>query len=280
MITLRWAPFPGADVASYRVYRSIIGFRAPVLTPAALSGKTLILRMNSSTSSQTITFDGVAPTVDKINAVLTGGRAYLSVDDSQYFLLRSDVRSSPGQVQIVGGTALTLLGLTQRTIFERSEDEVIAQITADPDPSVVMEYQDPDGVCLDWYTVTSIDSHGTESAKAPYRQPTSYTGQVCVLEGIVTNLQGVRMPDIEVIATLVKYPQEIGKCPQITLEPIKVVTGPDGRFSIPLLQGALVQLDIEAVGFSRNVTVPAKAYEFLTDLQVDLDYRYPLEYRV
>ena len=278
MTTLRWAPFPGADVVSYKVYRSMIGFVAPVLTPTALSGKTLQLKMNGGTT-QTITFDAVVPSFTKINATLTGGRAYPSVSDSQYFLLRSDIRSSPGSVQIVGGTSLVSFGLTPRLIQEKSEDTVIAQIAANPDPNVVMEYTDPDGVCQDWYTVTSVDSHGTESAKAPYRQPTSYTGPICVLEGIVTNLQGARMPDIEVIATLVKYPQEIGKCPQITLEPITVYTGSDGRFSIPLLQGALVEFDIPSVGFSRNVTVPAKAYEFITDLQVDLDYRFPLEYR-
>lgn len=278
MITLRWAPFPGADVVSYKVYRSMIGFSAPVLTPSALGGKTLQLKMNGGTT-QTITFDTFYPPYDKINATLVGGRAYLSVEDSQYFLLRSDIRSTPGSVQIVGGTAMTALGLTARTIQEKSEDQLLDQIPADPDPEVVMEYNDQDGVCQDWYTVTSVDSHGTESAKAPYRQPTSYTGQVCVLEGIVTNLQGVRMPDVEVMATLVRYPQAIGKCPQITLEPITTYTGSDGRFSIPLLQGALVQIDIQSVGFSRNITVPEKAYEFLTDLQVDLDYRYPLEYR-
>lgn len=278
MTTLRWAPFPGADVVSYKVYRSMVGFQAPVLTPSALSGKTLQLKMNGG-STQTFTFDGSSLSYDKINATISGGRAYLSVADSQYFLLRSDIRSAPGSVQIVGGTALVSMGLTPRLIQEKSEDVVIAQITANPDPQVIMEYTDPDGVCQDWYTVTSVDSHGTESAKAPYRQPTSYTGPVCVLEGIVTNLQGVRMPDIEVIATLVRYPQEIGKCPQITLEPITVYTGSDGRFSIPLLQGALVEFDIPSVGFSRNVTVPEKAYEFITDLQVDLDYRFPLEYR-
>jgi len=278
MTTLRWAPFPGADVVSYKVYRSMIGFQAPVLTPVALSGKTLQLKMNGG-ATQTFTFDGASLSYDKINATITGGRAYLSAADSQYFLLRSDIRSAPGSVQIVGGTALVSMGLTPRLIQEKSEDVVIAQITANPDPQVIMEYTDLDGVCQDWYTVTSVDSHGTESAKAPYRQPTSYTGPVCVLEGIVTNLQGVRMPDIEVIATLVRYPQEIGKCPQITLEPITVYTGSDGRFSIPLLQGALVEFDIPSVGFSRNVTVPEKAYEFITDLQVDLDYRFPLEYR-
>lgn len=278
MTTLRWAPFPGADVVSYKVYRSMIGFQAPVLTPTALSGKTLQLKMNGGTT-QTFTFDGSSLPQDKINASIVGGRAYLSVSDNQYFLLRSDVRSAPGSVQVVGGSSLTALGLTARLIQEKSEDIVIAQLSANPDPQVIMEYTDPDGVCQDWYTVTSVDSHGTESAKAPYRQPTSYTGQVCVLEGIVTNLQGVRMPDVEVVATLVRYPQAMGKCPQITLEPITTYTGSDGRFSIPLLQGSLVEFNIQAVGFSRNITVPEKAYEFITDLQVDLDYRYPLEYR-
>lgn len=278
MITLRWAPFPGANVASYKIYRSMIGFVAPVLTPPALSGKTLQLKMNGGTT-QTITFDSISPPYDKINATLTGGRAYPSIADSQYFLLRSDVRSAPGSVQIVGGSALTPMGLTARTIQERSEDTLVAQVPADPDPEATLEYEDPDGVCQDWYTITTIDSHGTESAKAPYRQPTSYTGPICVLEGLVTNLQGVRMPSIEVTATLVRYPQLMGKCPQITLDPITTYTGSDGRFSLPLLQGSLVQLDITSVGFSRNITVPEKAYEFITDLRVDLDYRYPLEYR-
>ena len=279
MITLRWAPFPGADVVSYKVYRSMLGFTAPVLTPAALLGKTMQLRVNGGTT-QTINFDGTTPTIDKINATLVGARAYTSVANILYFLLRNDVRSAPGSIQIVGGTSLVLLGLTPHTMQEKSEDRLLAQMAADPDPVAVVEFEDEDGVCQDWYTVTSVDSNAVESAKAPYRQPTSYTGRVCVLEGIVTNLQGVRMPDVEVIVTLIKYPQAVGSCPQITLEPITTLTGGDGRFSIPVIQGTLVNVDIQAVGFSRNITVPNKAYEFLTDLRVDLDYRYPLEYRV
>jgi len=277
VITLRWAPFPGADVASYNVYRSILGFEAPLPDPTALRGKTLIFRTNE-TSAQTITFDS-GSAVDKINSTIKGARAYTSLADSTRFLLRNDVRSAPGSFQIIGGTALSLLGLTSKTIYERSDDTCISHVPASADPQGSIEFEDGDGVCQDWYTVTSVDHSGNDSAKAPYRQPTSFTGPVCVLEGIVTNLQGARMPDIEVIAKLVRYPQEIHKCPQVTLEPISVRTGSDGRFSIPLLQDTLVQIEIEAVGFSRDVTVPKKAYEFLTDLQVDLDYRYPLEYR-
>lgn len=273
MITLKWSPFPGADVVSYKIYRSMVGFEAPVLTPSELNGLTLQLKLNGG-ATQTITFDNSTSSVDKINATITGGMAYASLEDSDYFLLRSDIRSTPGSVQIVGGTSLSVFGLTARTIYEKSEDIVIATIPATSDEMV---YEDPDGVCQDWYAITTLNTAGEESLKSPYRQPMTYTGDICVLEGIVTTLQGVRIPDAEVIATLIKFPQEIHKAPQISREPIKALTGVDGRFSIPLLQGALVQFEIPIVEFIRNITVPNKPCEFITDLQVDLDYRYPLE---
>lgn len=274
MITLRWAPFPEADVASYRVYRSLIGFRAPVLTPTSLNGLTLQLKMNGG-ATQTVTFNGT-PTVDRINAVLVGGQAYLSVADSDFFILRSNLRTAPGSVQITGGTALGVLGLTARTISEKSEDEVIANLTALEDPEEVVEFDDPDGSLCDFYAVTTVDSLGNESSKTQYRQPITSTGAVCVLEGIVTDLQGVRVPDAEVVAKLVRYPHQTGAASQITLAPVQTLTGPDGRFSLPVIQGALIQLEIPAVGFAKNITVPEKSYEFVTDLVVDLDYRYPL----
>lgn len=278
MNTLRWAPFPGADVAGYKVYRSMLGFRGLILTPAAANGLTLQLKMNGG-ATQTITFDGVTPVIDKINASLIGGRAFASISTPSDFYVRSDIRTAPGNIQITGGTALPAMGIMARAIYEKSEDMLIATVPADPDPEVTIEFEDPDGVCQDWYAVTNMSSSGSESAKTPYRQPMTYTGGICVLEGIVTNLQGARIADAEVTATLVKYPQEVHKAPQITLEPITVLTASDGRFSLALLQGALVKIDIPAVGFCRNVTVPNKACEFLTDIQVDLDYQYPLEYR-
>lgn len=278
MNTLRWAPFPGADVAGYKVYRSMLGFKGLIVSPTAASGLTLQLKMNGG-GSQIITFDGTTPVIDKINASLVGGRAYPSIASPAYFFVRSDIRTAPGSIQITGGTALAPMGITPRAIYEKSEDDLIATIPANPDPDTLVEYEDPDGVCQDWYAVSSVSSTGAESAKTPYRQPMTYTGEICVLEGIVTNLQGVRIADAEVSATLVKYPQEIHQSPQITLEPVTTLTGSDGRFSLALLQGALVKIEIPIVGFCRNITVPEKPCEFLTDLQVDLDYRYPLDYR-
>lgn len=277
MINLRWAPFPGADVVSYDLYRSMIGFKAAIVDPSLLSGLTLILKINGG-AAQTITFDNSTPAVDKINATLKGAMAYLSLLEVGFFYVRNDVRSAPGSIQIFGGSALPLLGLVQETIFEKSKDERIAEIPALSDPSLMVSYEDPDGVCQDWYAVSTVSSHGEESRKSPYRQPVTNTGQLCVLEGIVTDLQGVRLPDAEVTATLVKFPQESEKATQISLDPIVTRSGSDGRFSLAVLQGALIQLDIPAVGFSRNITVPPAAYEFVTDILVDLDYRYPLEH--
>ena len=276
MNVLNWAPFPEADVATYRVYRSMIGFRAPLVPLATLNGKTLQLKMNGG-ATQTITFNAVTPIVDKINAVLTGGRAYASVNDpTTYWLLRSDVRTAPGTVQIVGGTALADFGLTARTISEQSEDLLVSSVPADPDPQAIIEFVDNDGAIQDFYAVTTLDSMGNESLKSNYRQPISATGPLCVLEGIVTSIQGVRTPDVEVKATLLKFPHSPAAASHITLEPVTTLTGSDGRFSLPLLQTALVQLEIPAIGYTRAITVPAKAYEFVTDLKFDTDYQYPL----
>ncbi len=271
MITLRWAPFPEANVVAYRVYRSIIGFRAPIVS---LNGLTLQLKMNGG-ATQTITFD-TSNIIQKINATLTGGRAYQSIEDAGYFLLRSDVRDAPGSVRIMGGTALTLLGQTARTISEKSETTLLAQVPALVDPNELVDYEDPDGALQDFYSLSTVDSFGNESLKTTPRQPITSTGPICVLEGIVVDLQGVRTPDAEVTAKLVRFPHKTGAVSQVTTAPICTLTGPDGRFSLVVLQCALIQLEVPALGFSRNITVPAKSYEFITDLLVDLDYRFPL----
>jgi hypothetical protein len=256
----------------------MIGFRALAALPSALVGKTLSLKLNGG-STQTITFSGTASAVDQINAVLTGGKAFASNADSAYFFVRSNIRSAPGSVQITGGTALADLQLTARTITEKSEDLLVAEVDALEDPEEMVEWADSDGVPEDFYAIVTVDSFGNESLKTSYRQAVAYTGAVCVLEGIVTDLQGVRYPDAEISIQLIRYPQAQGKVPQITRHKLRFLTGPDGRFSVPVLQGALIQFEIKEVQFSREIEVPYLAYQFLTDILVDLDYRYPLEYR-
>jgi len=276
MLILRWSPFPESQVDYYKVYRSIIGFSAVKADPADVSGKTLILKMNGG-PEQTITFSGTASVVEQINDVLVGGMAYAS-SDTTLFLVRSDIREAPGSVQIVGGTSLPELGLSPITITEKSDSQYLASVDALADPNCPVEYIDHDGTPSDYYAITTVNNAGTESAKTAWKKATQFTGPVCVIEGIVVDLQGVRIPDAKVTAKLVKFPHlPEGTVVGVTTEPVETLSGTDGRFSLAVLQGALVLLEVPAIGYSRNIYVPQKNYEFLTDLSVDLDYRYPLE---
>lgn len=278
MIVLRWAPFPEADVASYNLCRSIIGFSAPKPVPlTGIDGLTLELKFDLG-SNQLITFNGVDPVVDQINAVTSGngGKAFESLNDTANFIVRSDTREAPGKVEIIGGTALALLGLTARVIVEKSEEELLANIPALVDPTEVVSFEDKDGVPEDYYRLSTIDSTDTESLKTEYKQAISFTGAVCVIEGIVTDIQGVRLCDVEVKAKIIKMPQ----CPEppafVSTDEIITRTGTDGRFSLPLLQGALVQISIPQIALCKNICVPVKAFEFLKDISYDQGHQFPL----
>lgn len=274
MITLRWAPFPEADVASYRIYRSIIGFLGIKADNVSIDGKTLELSLNDG-GTQEFTFNTTDSIVDTINDTIEGGVAYSS-DTSDRFIVRSDVREAPGSVEIVGGTALADFGLSPKTITEKSELIHIATVAALEDPALMVEYADPDGTLYDWYAVSTLDSAGSESAKSNLLQPVTNTGPICVIEGIVTDLQGARVVDEEVRAKIIMVPEITDTRAVISKDWVSTITNPDGRFSLPLLQGAIVKFEVPVTGLSRNIKVPEQAYEFLADIENDLDYRYPL----
>lgn len=278
MITLRWSPFPEADIASYNVYRSIIGFRSTKVPLATVDGKTLELKVNGG-STQVFTFDAVTEIIDIINATIVGGQAFESADTLSFFV-RSDLREAPGSVEVVGGTAIGDFGQAPRLITEKSEFELLTNVLALLDPTEVVEFIDQDGVLLDFYAITTVSSLGDESAFSPAKQPIESTGNLCILEGIVIDAQGVRIPDAEVQVTLLVPPEpgEAGTSAisNISTKPITTLTEPDGRFCIAVLQNSLVEVQIPQIGFTHNIRVPEKSFAFVNDLIEDTDYRYPL----
>jgi len=238
-------------------------------------GKTLELSLNGG-STQTITFNAIDSMVDSINASISGGMAYLSIADPSYFIFRSNIREAPGSVQIVGGTILASIDQMPRLITEKSEDSLIATVLND-DLDDPVEFEDLDGALQDYYALSTVDLVGNESLKTEFRQAIFFTGPVCVLEGIVTDLQGVRQVDEIVRSKIVLLPQNSSIKSSITKTWVETLTGTDGRFSLPLLQGAVVKFEIPSLGFSRNIKVPETSYEFVTDMLIDLEYQYPLD---
>jgi hypothetical protein len=273
MITLRWAKFPEADVVAYKIFRSIIGFVAPL---SDLTNKTLQLKINGG-PLQTINFSG-PDAISQINAQVQCAAAFASYDGIN-FLLRSNTREAPGSVEIVGGSAMVTLGLTPRLITETSEDRLIATVPADPDPTAQLEYIDQDGTPSDYYSISTVNSLSVESIKSTYRKAIPTCGPMCVIEGIIMNAQGTRIADSEVTATVQVPPERLNKMIGINRDPITVYSGSDGRFSLPLLQGILVRLEIPDIKLIRMIIVPNQAYVFLNDLPADDEYQYPLGYK-
>jgi hypothetical protein len=274
MITLRWAQSPGSDVVQFKLYRSIIGFSAP-LAPA-LAGKTLSLKINGG-ALQTFTFDAGDP-VELINEAILYGQAYLSADGLRFFV-RSNIRQAPGSVEIAGGTALGDLALTARLITEKSEDELIATVEAAEDVATALCYEDLDGSLSDFYAISAIDSFSVESLKSAYKAAIDFAGPVCTIQGIVVDLRGARVPDAEVKA-IIQVPPQYSKQSVVTKDVITVLSGPDGKFNLPLLQKSLVRLEIPAIGYGQMITVPELVSVLLNDLEAETEYRYPLGYHV
>jgi len=267
-ILLKWSPYPEADVVRYDVFRSFIGFVAPVPTPGDLAGLTLQLKLDGG-AVQTLAFNGTQDIITAINTFIVGGRAYASVTDPTAFLFRSNTGEDPGSVEIVGGTALPLLGLLARVITEQSEHYLLGAVDAPVDPLSVVDFTDPDGTVLDFYALSTLDHLLNNSLRTAFKQATTDTGDLCVLSGIVTDLRGVRVPDVQITATLVAFPYSPVTPSHITLEPVTALSNPDGKYSLVALQGATIRLEIPAIGLSREFVVPAQAFAAVADLFAD-----------
>lgn len=265
MITSRWFPDPGTlpNIKLFRVYRSIVGFCGK-LGPS-VAGKTLELKVNNETV-QTITF-GIDPVAD-LNLV-EGGAAYTNFAGDG-FLFRSDIRDTPGYVEIVGGTVLSpdVLEIgVGRLIEAQSEDKLIAEVLEDGRPATeAYEYKDNDGSLLDYYAVSAVDDNDDESSKTPYMQPLSSSKPLCVVEGTLCNIEGARICDALVKYKIAEYSIAVDKKSSLGIGELEVRTSHNGRFCFAVVQGIDIHLSIPAIGFSEVVCIPEVDFCFLNEL--------------
>lgn len=270
-IRLRWALLPDAEVQNFKIHRSIIGFQTEGEAPFGLvPGDTLVLRVNSE-NSQEIEFDGDYEPEDLVTFLddkLEGASVYKSFYDDTIYV-RSDLRSSPGFIQIVGGSALSKMGIEPRTISEKSETHPIGFLDG-----LMTQFEDEDGVIEDFYGISTIDGLGNESTVTSLRQSVGMSGPICVIEGKVLNLQGQRVPDVKVSAKIVTRPQTTDGHSAITKDKVHVLTGEDGRFSLPLLQKAQVIFEIDDTRISDPIEVPEASFVYFDDLPIYENYRF------
>lgn len=276
-VCINFVPLPGVGISRYAIYRSIVGFIADIPSLSTVDGKTLQLSINLG-PTQEVVFNSFTPVVDRINAVIDGGSAVVSLEGPSKLIFRVNGGSSPGVVEILGGTALGDLGLTARTISYQSEDHLLSYVDAQPNDDVNgVEFCDLDGTIYDSYRVATVDLNNEISVKTNYVTPQEATGKICCIYGIVTDPSGVRMPDTKVSAKILQYPQSVASPSYINEDEVEVFTNSQGRFEICVLQNALIELAIPDAYYMRTIRVPEVVQVSITDLEVDRDYRLPLE---
>jgi hypothetical protein len=86
------------------------------------------------------------------------------------------------------------------------------------------------------------------------------TPPVCVITGNVIDLEGRSFWDAQALTVTfrpVQMPQQSGNTSLITSRPIVTTTDAYGNFSVPLLQGSTVLVEVAALGLRQQFVVPA-----------------------
>ena len=251
MITLKWSVNTASSAIAYKIYKSFIGFD---VNKISLPQKTLVLSIDGAQEICIVFDEGdVAEKLKTIPGLFV---------TQLYDQWRVKAKKS---IKIISGTSLTALKLSKGLIEEKSLKLLVATVYRVDMNRSEYEFKDEFGAYDDFYGISSIYQNGTESNMCPMRQGVSSTGPICVVEGLVSDVQGSRVQDIEVIAKIHRYPDLLNKT-LITKAPIKVYTHSDGKYTLPLLQGAIVKIEIPSLGLGRTIEVPKATSAQLADL--------------
>lgn len=280
MIRLQWSKKAGFDVDTYQVFRSMVGIHLPHVPPSALYGTTLVVSVDGR-PAETVSFVGPDSVAQQVNRQLSRGIAYTAQNASDGTFLRSPSGAAPGSVEVLGGTSLPIFDLEVGLRTERSEWYLVGDIPGSGSGSEeVVSFSDPDGGELDYYSISTISSSGEESRRSPPIRPLTGTpGPVCVVSGTISDAQGIYVEDAKVVATPLALPIFTFGA-GLSKKPVVALTDAYGKFSLPLLQGTSVIMEVEETGYSRTFTVPSKDSIDIADLESDFEHRYPLNTEV
>lgn len=247
----------------------MIGFITEYEAPFGLSGDILQLKINSPSITSIYlpaSVDNISALVVHLNSTLVGATAYRAYGSNK-LIIRSNIRTAPGVIEIVGGSALAKMGVSTKIISERSHAVKIGSVNFP-----LQEFEDKDGVLEDFYGLSTVDTLSNESNISSLRQAINFTGPICVIEGCITDLQGMRVPDVKVLARVVTPPAGSSHTSIIKKE-VYTLSGEDGRFSLPVLQNARVIFEIDETRVSDPITIPEAPYVFFDDLPIDQEYK-------
>lgn len=129
------------------------------------------------------------------------------------------------------------------------------------------------GTINDYYGISTVNSLGQESKISPLKNAEDYVPPLCRIIGRIVNLQGARVADAVVKAHVLQIPEYPGmERILITKQEVKTLTGIDGKFSLQVLQGAEILLEIDSIRVSDPIKVPNLPIVKYIDLPIFEEY--------
>lgn len=267
MINLSWSTYNDSSVDTFNVYRSITGISIPF--PNSLqSGDVLQFSATSPTVQRvTITATDITSVVAAINTQGKGIQATANTA-STAILLRCTATVNP-KLKLYPCTFLTDTGIPVQLVAPKMNPSLVGTVAGVTAPSNYT-FSDADGSPYDYYYITSVKS-SVESIPSIWQKPLVTPESLCVIEGRVKSLQNnpivgaeVKMSPIGGVAT--------SDSSGVVFPPLIAYTDDLGRWSLPVLQGTQLLVQIPSVGYNQVVEIPAQSYELFSNLAPVNDY--------
>lgn len=268
--TLRWCLLDDFEVDSFQIYKSFIGFITTNEAPFGLTkGSTLKIKANDQKIQKVVFKEDytAGELVNYLNDRLEGVTVSKKSDTNQ-LVFRSDRVGEGAFIEVFGGSALDEMGIEKGTYSENSDFSLYTTVAND-----IFEYEDADGDLNDSYYIASIYDDQIYKRSAVMK-PTKFTGNICVIEGFLYGANGVRVQDVEVTARVVVPPERFPPGGYIIEEEISYRSDENGRFSLPVLQGAKILFEVNKARISDPVEVPKQNYVFFDKLDIYSDYKF------
>ena len=137
-----------------------------------------------------------------------------------------------------------------------------------------LHYIHETGNLSDYYGISTVDSIGNESRVTSLKSATSFVPPLCHIKGKIINLQGARRVDQRVVARLVTSPLSVSVHSSVSTKEVSVLTGEDGKFSLPVIQGAEIILLINDTQISDPIKVPNQPSVAFDSLDIFPEYKF------
>lgn len=238
---IRWASAMPTVVQVFRLRAGVPTWAAPFATQ---QGDTLMVRSEGPWVEITLpgSYATAQDLANALNPRLRTIGCYAVVDSADRVYL-----CHPRFIEIVGGTALTALGLTAGTVASPATREYLNTVSADPsEGEEYAVFEDPNAIAGDRYVVRDLSGESLAVA------PGNYMKAVCSCEGTLLG------PDTQPLAGIEVFLAGHPTYQQFAYEDTRLRAQTDalGRFAFILDRGVEAGIVIPRLDISLSFAVP------------------------